>query len=448
MPTSHFHLAIIGAGAAGLAAAIFAGEQARHNHGKTAIILIDGAKKPGAKILVSGGGRCNVTNADVTENDYWGGSRKIIRNVLRQFTHHDTARWMESLGVELKQEEPWGKLFPITDAARTVLDALLRRVGELGVHTRFGYRVADITRTGTGGVDSTNAPWIIRAISGETITADRVIIATGGKALPKSGSDGAGYDWLRRLGHTIVPPVPALAPLVLDPDGAAGSPLSSRFADLSGVSISAELSSGAVVQRTDPDVFTGPVLFTHFGISGPVAMNLSRHLARWRHDHSGERADVSLRIQMDNAAFGDATGPSHKDWLLSAAKVSPRATVHGLLSRGLPDRVASTLTADLHDKRLGELTRAERTHLLGLLDGSSLAVKGDRGFSFAEATAGGVALDEISWRTMESRPAENLYLCGEVLDVDGRIGGFNFQWAWSSGYVAGNAAARAMLQDE
>lgn len=427
-----YPLVVIGAGAAGLAAAVFAAQAAKQGKGQSSqILLLDGAKKPGAKILVSGGGRCNVTNACVTPEDYWGGSRNVIRNVLRRFSAEDTVAWMDSLGVKLKEEEPWGKLFPVTDSARTVLDALLGRVKDLGVHTRFGFRVKNLT-------PAEDSAWNIVAEDGQVIQAARVIIATGGKALPKSGSDGAGYEWLRRLGHTIIPPVPALAPLVLDEGGVEGSPFSRRFGELSGVSIEARLSESS--GKYDRANHANPILFTHFGLSGPLAMDLSRHLARDRQQNPHAKQWVSLKFDLPEKARGNVPLKAAEAWLLDAIERWPRATVANVLIRIMPDRMAQMLAETVNNKRLCDLTRDERRGLAELLIDSRLAVKGDRGFSFAEATAGGVALDEVNWRTMESRKAPGLYLCGEVLDVDGRIGGFNFQWAWSSGHIAGSAA--------
>lgn len=445
-PPAVYDLAIIGAGAAGLAAAIFAAERAHERALRPRIVLIDGAKKPGAKILVSGGGRCNVTNAVVTEHHYFGGSPNIIRNVLRRFSNQDTIAWMRSLGVELKHEEPWGKMFPVTDTARTVLHALLGRVDELQIETRFGWRVADLHATHQTAPPPADAVpcWDIRAVTGETLTARRVIVATGGQALPKSGSDGAGYQWLRRIGHKIIPPVPALVPLVLDHAGAAGSPLSRHFADLSGVTVDATLHSSKAPGETAISRETGPILFTHFGLSGPTAMNISRHLARQRADAPDKDRVLTLSFPIP-AEPGQLQKPGREafDWLLIAGQKWPKASVASVLARIMPQRIAQVTAAEVENKPLGALTREERLSLANRLQNSRLAVKGDRGFTFAETTAGGVPLEEIQWRTMESRKARSLHLCGEVLDVDGRIGGFNFQWAWSSGYIAGRAAIDA-----
>jgi predicted Rossmann fold flavoprotein len=431
-------IAIIGAGAAGLAAAIFAAEETRRLQHRLSIVLVDGAKKPGAKILVSGGGRCNVTNEKVTPEDFCGGSSKIIRNVLLRFNEQQTLHWMQSLGVDLKLE-PTGKYFPVTDSARTVLDALMNRVNELGIESRFGWRVRDIVQGSAGSPDTAPEWLLINAANNSVLRARQLIIATGGRALPKSGSDGAGYAWLERLGHTIVPPVPALAPLVLDERGVPGSPFSTAFAQLSGISIDARLSFGHVS-------YYGPVLFTHFGLSGPIAMNLSRHIARARQEDPARPVQINLSIPLPvDAEFtnsmGQKTRLSYDAWLLGEIQRHPQMTIANALGRIMPERLAMCLASAVEAHRLADMRKEDRQRLGQLLQSSPLAVKGDRGFAFAETTAGGVALDEVNWKSMRSRKAENIYLCGEVLDVDGRIGGFNFQWAWATGHIAGKSAA-------
>lgn len=426
-------IAIVGAGAAGLSAAIFAGEEAQAQRARLKIVLLDGARKPGAKILVSGGGRCNVTHERITEDDYCGGSSKTIRNVIRSFDEQQTLAWMGSMGVSLKLE-PTGKYFPTTDSARTVLDALRGRVEQLGVATEFGHRVTHISREDAAG------PWVVhRAGGAEPVRAQVVVMATGGRALPKSGSDGAGYGWLQALGHTIVTPVPALAPLILDPRGIPQSPLSGAFAELSGLSLEARLEfvvAGRTLARSE-----GSVLFTHFGLSGPAPMNISRHIARYRQQHPGENPG---HLVLGLPQFAGMKEADH--WLQQQTQKRPRVAVITLLRELLPDRVAAVLGGGVGTVKLAQLTREQRGMLARQLAGSALAVKGDRGYSFAEATAGGVELAEVNWRTMESRVAPGLFLCGEVLDVDGRIGGFNFQWAWSSGYLAGRGAVRRQVE--
>jgi predicted Rossmann fold flavoprotein len=412
-------IVIVGAGAAGLAAGIFAAEAARW-HGAPRIVILDGAKKIGAKILISGGGRCNVTHEQVTYKDF-NGSPHIVRNILAAFGVEATRRWFSSLGVELKREET-GKLFPVTDQARTVLQALTDRCKALGVDVLAHHRVSDILPQ-AGGPDGPS--FLVRHEQGG-LPARRVILATGGRSLPKTGSDGGGWNIVRRLGHEVTPTYPALAPLVLKPD--------MFHAELSGVSQEVELTTrvgGRVV-----DCRRGSLLWTHFGISGPVVMDASRFWTKAR----GEGAEVGMRCNL----LPDMNRDEAERWLKIRMAEQPKRAVAKIISGHVPDRLATALCRFLGiDPSLpsGQVTREGRLALLQGLTGLLLPIERDRGWNYAEVTAGGVPLDEINFRTMESRKAQGLYLIGEMLDCDGRIGGFNFQWAWATGYLAGRSAA-------
>jgi predicted Rossmann fold flavoprotein len=415
---SEWDVLVVGAGAAGLATAIFT----RLRNPQLAVAVLDGAKKPGAKILVSGGGRCNVTNASVTERDYWGGAPAVIRRVLRGLTVPETVRFFEDAGVPLHEEER-GKLFPDSNSARQVLDALLTKAAVGGVELRSAHRVTGIGRTDAG--------FCVATTAGE-MTARLVVLATGGQSLPKSGSDGAGYALARSLGHTIVPTTPALAPLMLAGGGHGREPLHST---LSGVAIDVTLTiwiDGAAGVR-----LTGPMLWTHFGISGPAALDASRHWLRGRL----EQRQVALTVNLAGATFEAAEG-----FWIEQARLRPRAALGTILGAQLPASVAAalldTLGADAATP-LASLTRERRRQLSHALTAWPLPVSDSRGYNFAEATAGGVTLDEVDPRTMESRRCRGLFLVGEVLDVDGRLGGFNFQWAWSSAAVAARGLSAA-----
>jgi predicted Rossmann fold flavoprotein len=407
-----FDVAIVGAGAAGLATAIFA----RRLSPNLAVLLLDGAKKPGAKILVSGGGRCNVTNARVTAADFWGGRRTIVRQVLGAFSVADTIEFFRELGVPLHEERD-GKLFPDSNRARDIVDALLREAARAGVLMLTDHRVLD--------VNGSLGRFILQTNHGP-VTAGAVVLGTGGQSLPKSGSDGAGYRIAQQLGHTIVEPTPALAPLCLTnvPDA-----LHKR---LSGVSHDAELTvwvDGAAATR-----LTGALLWTHFGVSGPVALNASRHWARAALEQRAPRVTVSF---CPGARFEDVDAR-----LVAAARERPRLSAQTIVAGWLPASVAAALARDVgvSEVPLGRMSRDDRRRLTHALVEWPLPVEGTRGYNYAEATAGGVALTEIDPVTMASRVTAGLFLVGEVLDVDGRIGGFNFQWAWSSA----RAAARGL----
>ena len=413
-PAESYDVAVVGAGAAGLATAIFTRRFTRAR----SVVLLEGARKPGAKILVSGGSRCNVTNAIVTERDFWGGRASIIRRVLRAFPVGDTIAFFREIGVGL-HEEAGGKLFPDTNRARDVLDALLRESGTLGVVLAPGRRVLDVERYGGG----------FRVITDRSdLRAAAVVLATGGQSLPKSGSDGAGFAIADRLGHTIVPTTPALAPLTLDADR-------SVHRDLSGVSQNVELAvriDGAVAIR-----LTGALLWTHFGISGPVALNASRHWLRAQLE--GRQVSITANV-CPGERFDDVDASVRQ-----RAVASPKASLHTTLAALVPASVAAAFLRQLDidgTVALAHLARDTRRRVSKALVEWPLPVIGTRGYTYAEATAGGVALTELDPSTMASRVCPGLYCVGEIADVDGRIGGFNFQWAWSSGFVAGRALAR------
>ncbi len=407
-------VAIVGAGAAGIATAIFA----RRANPTLDLLLLDGAANPGAKILVSGGSRCNVTNAVVTERDFHGGRAAIVRRILRAFPSSSTVEFFRDIGVALHEEED-GKLFPDSNRSRDVLAALLRELERVGARLLAGHRVTDVRRE--------RQQFVIDSTRGR-FSAARLVLATGGRALPKSGSDGFGLELARRLGHRIVETTPALAPLVVARD----EPMHAR---LSGVSHDVELAlwvDDAVATRV-----RGPMLWTHFGVSGPAALNLARHWARARVD--GRRVAVTIAFEPERT-FEQIDAA----WTRAAAE-RPRTTVYARLARSIPASVADALLATLSiDGRLSlaHLPREHRRRLAHALAGYLLPVVDTRGYTFAEATAGGVALDEVDPTTLESRVCPGLHLVGEVLDVDGRLGGFNFQWAWSTAFVAGSALAR------
>lgn len=417
-------LAIIGAGAAGLMAAIFAGRDASPD---TKIVLLDGAKKIGAKILIAGGGRCNVTHDVVYPADYFGGSStNTVKKILKSFTVQDTVDFFESLGVQLKREDT-GKLFPTTDKARTVLDALLKAVHDAGVELRNQSRVIGIEKQDR----SNHSPAFKIAIDGQLpLYASRVILATGGLALPSTGSDGVGYRFAKHLGHTVTETWPALVPLNLN----AGHWLT----PLSGITLQAELT---LAGKTGKTLYkqAGPMLLAHFGITGPAAMDISRHLRDYP-DQAPRKLTANL--------CPDLTFEQIDRQLRDAADQHPTRAIGTLLKKRLPDRFVEALL----DKYLGiqptmhlaQMSKDDRKAICHALTALPLPVVGDRGYKYAEVTAGGVPMSEIQTKTMASKVCDGLYLCGELLDVDGRIGGYNFQWAWNTGRLAGLAAVKTL----
>lgn len=426
-------IAVVGAGAAGLFAAMWAARSAPGAR----VVALDGARTLGAKILVAGGGRCNVTHERVDERDFAGSTPAAIRKVLRRFGVPETVAFFRELGVELKREET-GKLFPVTDDARTVRDALVGAVRAAGARIEHPWRVGSVERGGEGfllrreargeeaqGVDGVGgASW-----PGEVV-ARRVVLATGGMALPRTGSDGAGYGFARALGHTTTARIfPALVPLVV---------AEGHYArELQGLSAPAGLEVRSATGKRLAAV-AGSTLCTHFGLSGPGVLDVSRHLAESRSVDAGAGLVVNW-----------APGRSVEDvdaLLVSGRRRAPaRVLAEGL---GLPERLARALCASAGvdgGSPAHDLARGARRELAGAVAAGLVPVTGDRGFAHAEVTAGGVPLEQVRLETMGSRVCEGLFLCGEICDVDGRIGGFNFQWAWASGYVAGCGAAGGVV---
>ena len=430
------HVVVIGAGAAGLTAALRAGQAGAR------VTLLNAHPKPGLKILMSGGTRCNVTHREVSERDFHGGSRRVIARILRSFTVPQTLEWFErDLGMELKLEES-GKYFPASDKAQAVLDALLAACDRAGVQIMCGARVVRLERAGArwrAGVqhvdDSAAFSAEVRAVGRTTwelpeagelswIAADAVVLATGGLSFPRTGSDGTGYALATALGHTLVPPVPALVPLLsTDPMVKAAK----------GVTQDVELTMWVGEKRVESA--SGPLLVTHLGYSGPAALDISRH---WnRAAGAGER-----RVTANFTPW--QTRETLLAFWLEAARQDPQRTVRRFLGGWVPDRIATEFAweAEIDPARaLAQVAKARREALLTRVTARDLCVRGTLGYEKAEVTAGGVPLAEVDPSTLESRVAPGLWLCGEVLDVEGRLGGFNFQWSWSSGTVAGRAAA-------
>lgn len=420
--SSHADIAIIGTGAAGLMAAIQAGRAAERAGKTLRIIALDGAKTLGAKILVAGGGRCNVTHFEVTEQAFAGSSRNAIRKVLLRYDVPETVEFFREIGVELKCEQT-GKLFPVTDNARTVLNALITESKRVGVQLIHPARVIDMART--------NDSFVIKTAAGNIYHAKTIILSTGGKSLPKSGSDGFGYELAKRLGHTITPRVfPSLVPLLL--------PSNHFLCELSGIALDAILEVRTATGKKIVS-FTNSTLFTHFGISGPCALDISRYYLDAKMDDSNTQLIINL-LPGDTFEMID-------QWLADRDKTG----VARRLAQRMPERLARAIceyTKIDPARPSHELPREIRKQLSRNLTELQLPIAGDRGFTHAEVTAGGIPLSEIDLKTMQSRACPGLYICGEICDVDGRIGGFNFQWAWAGGFVAGSSAARAAMESD
>jgi predicted Rossmann fold flavoprotein len=425
-------VAVVGAGAAGLVAAIFAAGGPRPEGdapGETAtqVLVIERTRDGGRKILISGGGRCNVLpSALAPERFVTDSSPNTLRNLLRSWPlDAQRAFFEQQVGVPLKLEAETGKLFPVSDRARDVRDGLVRLARRLGVSFRFDTAVTDIQPDADGAWRLTLWPGSVSpgAASGdhETLRARHVIVATGGLSVPATGSDGAGLDIARRLDHSVHATYAALTPLVAEP------PI---HAALSGVSLAARLRVAANAGGRAMDV-RGGFLFTHRGYSGPVILDVSHHAVRAR-QRSETQPILVQWAEPDEGAWREAL--QHGDGLVVSR-----------LRERLPQRLADHLLAEAGvplDRTLATLRREERTQLVATLCHYELPWTGDEGYRKAEVTGGGVALAEIDPRTLESRRRQGLFFCGEILDAFGPIGGHNFAWAWATGRLAGLGARR------
>lgn len=402
-----YDTAVVGAGAAGLMAAICCRRQGLRT------LLLDGREKIGAKILMSGGTRCNVTNQKVTEQDYQSEKIRSVRNVLRAFPPSRAVEFFRSLGVELVLE-PGGKLFPSTHSGRTILDALMREADLRGVKLACGRKVESLQH-GDGAFVLGGKDFSVKARS--------VILCTGGLSFPTTGSDGSGYSLARAMGHSLVETSPSLTPLLTADED---------WKKLSGVTLPVKLSLSEHGKKTAE--YEGSFLFTHTGYSGPSVLNISRHWIRLKDSAAAVHANFLPAVKED--AFREA--------LAASLAGNPKMLVKNFLSARLPEKLSHTI---LHkagipaDRILNQLTKAERESLVRGVFHAVLTVSGSAGYAKAEVTAGGVPLEEIEESSMESRLQPGLFFAGEIVDVDGRIGGFNFQWAWSSAEAAAQGAA-------
>jgi len=407
-----FDTIIVGAGAAGLMCAL----QSRLH--PRSILILDAKPKIGAKILMSGGTRCNVTNKSVTKGDYQSEKLNLAARVLAAYSSEKAVEFFKSLGVHLV-EETGGKLFPVTHSGRTILDALTRALTQKEIEIAAG-------RKATRAVRAPDGLFLIGGDGFEFKTRS-LVLCTGGLSYPATGSDGAGYSIAKSFGHTMIETSPSLTPLVSN-DG--------LWHKLSGLALPSRLSFWLDGKKTA--VYEGPLLFTHFGYSGPAVLNISRHWIRAGSREKKitvnfvyEKGEEAFRAQLDYAKAG-----------------SPKKQLRTWLMDYFPVRFVEVLfmkTKIPEDRILADLKKEERETCLAALGRLDLPVTSCLGYQKAEVTAGGIPLDEIDTATMESRLVPGLFFAGEILDVDGRIGGFNFQWAWASGYQAARGVSAKLM---
>jgi len=388
---------IIGAGAAGLMCAAQAAYRGRQ------VLVLDNAKKPGRKILISGGGRCNFTNLYAGPQNFVCQNSHFTKSALARYSQRDFIELVERHGVAYEEREH-GQLF-CTDSAKEIVRVLLTECEWAGVTLQLATDILNVSRHADGG--------FALQTSRCALSCHSLVVATGGLSMPKLGATPYGYRLAEQFGLKVIPTHAGLVPFTLH--------LADKeaFAELSGISLPAEVSA------EDGTRFREALLFTHRGLSGPVILQISSY---WR---AGQTIRINLLPGRDIPAL-----------LLQWQGEHPAQELKTVLGRELPKRLVEKLIerGELHSKPLRQYTPKELAAVADVLTGWSLLPNGTEGYRTAEVTLGGVDTDELSSKTMEAKQVPGLYFIGEVMDVSGHLGGFNFQWAWSSGWVAGQFA--------
>ncbi|MDD5645286.1 MAG: NAD(P)/FAD-dependent oxidoreductase [bacterium] len=385
---NHFNVIIIGAGASGLMCAQAAGKRGRN------VLVLEHSKEAGAKILVSGGGKCNFTNLGVDKENYISGNPHFVTSALRRFTQHDFISLLEEHDVKYEEREH-GQLF-CRGSAKAVVNLLLKECDTAGVKIRTGCSVKKVEK---------EKDFRVKTNSGD-FTSESLVIAAGGLSLPESGATALGYKVAIQFGIKVIKQLPGLVPLVLK-EG-------KDFKSLSGISVNASVSVNGCS-------FRDAVLFTHRGLSGPAILQASNY---W---HNGDEIMINLLPDIDL-----------EERLALWQREKPRATVKNLLATLLPKRLVAYLSAGLDMERpVSQYGKKDMKKIAEIFNAWSVRPHETEGYRKAEVTRGGIDTNELSSRTFESKKVQRLYFIGEVLDVTGWLGGYNLQWAWSSGYCAG-----------
>lgn len=431
---------VIGAGAAGLMAAERSASRGLHT------LLLEKNRKPGVKILMSGGTRCNVTHNTDTRGIVaaFGKQGKFLHSALSRLSPRDVVTLLEGEGVPTKVEST-GKIFPVSDTAVDIQQALLSRLQRSGAKLALGKSVQ--------GISGQSPRFKLKTASGELVSRN-VIVTCGGKSYPGCGTTGDGYEWARQFGHAIVPTVPSLAPLACDSAwlrGLQGLTLTDvelsliirsnpEVSDLSRPDpLSQAIDKPKILDKPKkndkPPTIRGSIVLTHFGISGPAAMNLSRFVSY---------APIDSRLQLLCDFVPSITEENLFQQLRSECQSHGKRQISSLLGSIVFQRLADSLLDQIPisgQRQSGEASNKELHSICGALKRQPISLSGTLGFAKAEVTAGGVALDEVDSSTMQSKLVPGLYFAGEILDLDGPIGGYNFQAAFSTGWLAGLVVA-------
>ncbi|MDH5184201.1 MAG: NAD(P)/FAD-dependent oxidoreductase [Gammaproteobacteria bacterium] len=388
-----YDVIIIGAGAAGLMCAIEAGKRGK------SVCVLDHAKKPGKKLLISGGGKCNFTNYTIDAANYLSQNPHFCKSALARFSQWDFIAMIEASGIAYHEREH-GQLF-CDNKAKEILDMLLAECNKVAVSIHCNRHIKEVKKEPAGFVLTTDT---------KPLQASALVIASGGLSIPKMGATSFGLQIAEQFGLGVINPRAGLVPFTLhDHDKA-------HYEKLSGVSVDARITAES------GQAFREALLFTHRGLSGPASLQISSY---WM---PGQSIEINLLPELDVS-----------EYLLQGSSEHPKQSWKKHLSKALPRRLieARTQDAGLEDKNLNQLTDKDKIDILECLQHWRIKPNGTEGYRTAEVTVGGVDTNEISSKTMQSNKVEGLYFIGEVLDVTGHLGGYNFQWAWASGYVAG-----------
>ena len=405
------HVIVVGGGAAGMVAAISVRRVISD------VTLIERNPRVGKKILATGNGRCNYTNTNSECAYYYGGNPGFVQDALSFFSAQDTIRFFERLGIEPKEEE-LGKVFPMSEQASSILDVLLYELNRLGVNI--------ICDTFVNNIKKEKGIFVVEAEGGGVISGDRVIIATGGKAMPSSGSDGNGYELAVKTGHRVTDVFPALVQIMLE---------GNFFKRIEGVKVvgTAEIIHGKKTIEKD----SGDILFANYGVSGPPILQISRRAG----ELLNEGKEAYLKIILMDKQEDDVLKLIEKRIKSNMNKPIDFSFV-GLINKRLIPVILSEAGINDIKRPVNELSNSEQKRIAHILTDWRFKIRGTKSWPSAQVTAGGVNTEDIDPITMESKLVKGLYFAGEIMDVDGCCGGFNLQWAWSSGFVAGKNAAR------
>lgn len=409
-------VSVIGGGPSGIIAAI----AAARNGAK--VTIVEKGSRLGRKILVSGNGRCNMSNEGVSWQNYHGKHPKFTASVFGRFSNFDTLEFFHDLGLSTKTEDG-GRIFPVSDQAESVLQVLEYELESLGVQTLFKSRVDSIEKK--------NGKFTIKIFNGKTLSADKIIIATGGRSYPKLGSSGDGFDFAKQFGHSIEQLFPVSVGLEVSKEY---KPVCNK---LQGVKI--EAGAKAIQDETVIAEEIGTVLFTHFGLSAWAIMRLSFEVSRLMNLETVENVEVFIDF-FPEQSFEDLDRMVEEIWGNNPKKTLGFSFV-GLMQRKIAPALLDNLGID-STRKVGSISKDDRRKILESFKSFKFVVEGTRTWDEAQFTYGGVSVEEIDSKTMESKLVPGLYFTGEVVDIVGDSGGYNLQWAWSSGYVAGNAASR------